>query len=492
MGISIDKSRVPVEFQLQEEVKDGRFLKVKVFIAHVGENLNNSFFSKEVLEKFSKTLTHIPIVAYIEDNPNGKSDYSDHRSEITIKDDGEVDIQYKGHAYGFIPENHNAQFEYRGGKEWLTAEGYLWTKFKDSLDIFIDGNGIKGHSMEIVVTDGFVDDFGRVNYTDGNFSALCMLGDHVPAGMKGSTIEVFSNDNGFKREFSQMYEEFYSLSKEKGEVELPTIEELEKDTVEETKEVLEDTEFEDTTEEAKGEEVVESEAKEDEAAEDVDDKEFEEQEVEPEGEAAKESKDEVVEETEDKTTDEEANFELSHADIKNEIRKAVSEKMDDDNYYSIMDVYGSYAYVYTEKYSEEAENWVSEYYKVDYTNSGEGIELGGLTAVYPMFLTESEKTAIEDNRETIEDLKSQLSEYTEKEKEEKVQKYEHILGEDLANEIRAKFSEKTADEIETLVGFECFKLQADGEVKKDKVKAVDFSSEKGETPYGSLQRFFKK
>ena len=48
-----------------QESTDGRFQKVKVWIAHTGENLNNSYFEKETLESMVSTLPYIPIVGYI-------------------------------------------------------------------------------------------------------------------------------------------------------------------------------------------------------------------------------------------------------------------------------------------------------------------------------------------------------------------------------------------------------------------------------------------
>ena len=45
--------RLPVSYELSDYTDD-RFKKVKIWIAHTGENLNYSVFSKEALEKMAK------------------------------------------------------------------------------------------------------------------------------------------------------------------------------------------------------------------------------------------------------------------------------------------------------------------------------------------------------------------------------------------------------------------------------------------------------
>ena len=205
MPIGVKSINLPVTYEVSDYVDD-RFKKVKIWIAHTGENLNYSIFTKESLEKMSETLPYVPIVGYIEKNEEDENDFSDHRNSITIKD-GDVNIEYMCHAYGFIPEGAKSSFEIRDGKEWLVGEGYLWTKFEKSVDIFSNSNNSKSQSMEIDNIDGFIDNEGRVNVDNARFSALCILGDNVAPGMQGSTIEMF-NANSVKDEIKEMVYEF--------------------------------------------------------------------------------------------------------------------------------------------------------------------------------------------------------------------------------------------------------------------------------------------
>lgn len=230
MGLDVNKLSLPVqhfEVNLDDRFSDDRFQKIKVWVAHTGENLNNSSFSIESLTKMSKTLPYTPIVGYVK-YEDGVSDFDGHNSKITIEEDG-IKIEYLPKPYGFIPENPNSKIEYRDGKEWLTAEGYMWNKFPEGIEIIKKSMGSKSQSMEIDNVVGEVSNEGILKIDDARFSALCILGDDVSPAMNGSTIEMFSlKDSGsdFKQVMKQMIEEY----SEKGEKK-----------VEDNKEVVEET-----------------------------------------------------------------------------------------------------------------------------------------------------------------------------------------------------------------------------------------------------------
>lgn len=220
---------------------DDRFKKVKIFVAHTGENLNQSSFSLQALQKMSRTLPYVPIVGYLTKDEYGNVDFKGHESVIEIVDD-ELRIDYLGVPFGFIPENPIIDFEFREGKEWLTVEGYLWNKFEKYIKTIEKTNGRKSQSMEIINVVGYVDDRDILNIENGEFSALCILGDNVQPAMVGSTLEMFTANKSFKDEIKEMIYEFTSkgdvqVDKEIKEHEL----EQEVDKVEETEEVVEDT-----------------------------------------------------------------------------------------------------------------------------------------------------------------------------------------------------------------------------------------------------------
>ena len=336
MPIGVKSINLPVTYEVSDYIDD-RFKKVKIWIAHTGENLNYSIFTKESLEKMSETLPYVPIVGYIEKNEEDENDFSDHRNSITIKD-GDVNIEYMCHAYGFIPEGAKSSFEIRDGKEWLVGEGYLWTKFEKSVDIFSNSNNSKSQSMEIDNIDGFIDNEGRVNVDNARFSALCILGDNVAPGMQGSTIEMF-NANSVKDEIKEMVYEFSkkgdkSLEKDKEEKVEGSAEEKGKKTKTNAKEAKTDSDKKDTEE--KVEDVKKNAKKEDEEAKaNAETKSKDEEDSDKTDEDKKkfvEKDEEDTEDVEDVENEDEKEkkfqlvFEISHDDVRRCLYKAINEE----------------------------------------------------------------------------------------------------------------------------------------------------------------------
>lgn len=171
---------------------------MKIYIAHVGLNLNNAVFSKNSLVSMIPSLSGIPIVGYIEKDNFNDTDFTGHEEKIEIVDD-EVTLTYLGRAYGFIGEDHNARFEVKNvdGREveFLVCEGKIWNKFKESADIF-HRDEIKGQSMELVPSSvkGKFQKDGHYYFETAMFEAACILGDKVNPAMKGSTISKFSTE----------------------------------------------------------------------------------------------------------------------------------------------------------------------------------------------------------------------------------------------------------------------------------------------------------
>lgn len=245
-------------YELMDDTRslDDRFRKVKIFIAHTGENLNNTSFSLESLVHLAKSLAHVPIVGCIKEGEESIYDFSGHEEKITITTDG-IDFEYIGVPFGFIPEDHNAHIEIRDGKQWLVAEGFLWTKFNQSIDIFESNNGKKSQSMEIEDVLGYVDDEGVLHIEEAVFSALCILGNDVAPAMTGSTIEYFSTKHTFKDYVKEMALEFSKRGDDtvdEKEIKTNSEEELEKDELKKSPETeAEETQLDDNTQAAEDE-----------------------------------------------------------------------------------------------------------------------------------------------------------------------------------------------------------------------------------------------
>ena len=192
---------IPVFFEKTGEIEnaDGRFTEVKIYLMHLDDNYNNTYFDKEVVDSALPSLAYIPIVGFIEKNSLGEDDFSDHRFKIIKTKNGKKEI-YLGSAYGVIKSSaeNNARYEQRmcdDGIErtFCVVDGILWNMFDKSIEI-MQRDVIKSHSMELFdedgAFDGYEDENGVFHFTKFSFRAACILGvDYNPA-MEGSTVEM--------------------------------------------------------------------------------------------------------------------------------------------------------------------------------------------------------------------------------------------------------------------------------------------------------------
>ena len=501
MPIGVKSINLPVTYEVSDYVDD-RFKKVKIWIAHTGENLNYSIFTKESLEKMSETLPYVPIVGYIEKNEEDENDFSDHRNSITIKD-GDVNIEYMCHAYGFIPEGAKSSFEIRDGKEWLVGEGYLWTKFEKSVDIFSNSNNSKSQSMEIDNIDGFIDNEGRVNVDNARFSALCILGDDVSPGMQGSTIEMF-NANSVKDEIKEMVYEFSkkgdkSLEKDTKEKVDEFVEEKDKEVKTDTKKAKTDSDKKDTEE--KVEDVKKNAKKEDEEAKtkskdekysdetDEDKKKFVEEDTEDE---------EDVEKEDDKEKKFQLVFEISHEDIRRSLYSSIAN--DGENEWNwIIEIFDDHFIYQNENYKDGKVD--NKFYDVKYTVENDYVSIGEKVEVFSKFLTKEEFDKIDADRNRVEELETELTTLKEFKAEKETADKMEILetySEKLSEEKFKEFSEGIANfeakDLEKEIAYALFKQDQVTEAENKAGGVAVYTAKSNETTgkYGDLDRLFEK
>lgn len=469
--IDVRTVSLPTRFEKSEgQEPDSRFQKVKIYIAHTGENLNHSIFSHDVLESMIPTLANIPILGYVGVNDEKNEDFRGHEKRLSI-DDGKFKVSFETHAYGFVPVDNNAHFETTGGKEWLVTDGYLWTRFVDAMELFDESNGSKGQSMEISDADGYTDDRGRVVFTNATFTGLCILGDDVPPAMTGSTISTVFSKEDFKSTFEEMLAEF---SAEKGEYALATkkkqndeaavVEEQKPasgSTASETekpassatssaskpaeKPASEDKEEPKTADKPAAPAASDPATAEDKAAtpsetteEHGDNAEMSVEKGEDEdislseNESAYSSKeDKNSDETDGDDTPDDEDEDDSDEDKKKfacggKKKKAVFELSLSNKEHSFIDAvrakYGnSYEWIWLEAAYEaygivgasQEEFSGAQYFRVDYSvNADDSIKLGDKTEVFPMYVTAEEKNKIESDRVKLSDLEEQIKQLT--------------------------------------------------------------------------------
>lgn len=224
---------IPVMFEQTGGIgdADNRFTKVKIWLMHLGKNVNGSYFDKEVVDEAIPTLQNIPIVGFIEDNSTGEDDFSDHRY-ILVRTDNGIEEKYKGTAYGVIGENNNAHYEDKlcddgETRTFLVVDGVVWNMFEDASSI-LNRDLIKAQSMELQQDegsfDGYEDEDGYFHFTKFSFRASCILGDDYEPAMANSTVEVQFTMKEFvdslHKELVNKYTAFTSLLSESKETEV--------------------------------------------------------------------------------------------------------------------------------------------------------------------------------------------------------------------------------------------------------------------------------
>lgn len=210
-------------FSVDGEVSDNdtRFLKATIDVMHTNENLNDSFFSKEVVDECVDSIKNTPVLGYVEyDKYTRESDFKGHEYVIKRIDNG-VEKMYAGRAYGVIPETCNPRWTMKMcddgvEREFLQVDALLWEKFSDATGI-LKRDGEKAESMELEVSsfEGYDDeDDGLFHVTSFRFDGACILGDGVQPAMTGASINVnFSVKDFVESLQSELNDKFTTFSK---------------------------------------------------------------------------------------------------------------------------------------------------------------------------------------------------------------------------------------------------------------------------------------
>ena len=174
--------------------EDTRFLNITIDVLHLGKNLNNSVFSKEVVDSCVDSIKNTPVLGFVRyDEDLNMCDFKGHEHLLTITEDG-VEEKYLGSAYGLIPESCNPRWFTKvcsdgQEREFLQVDAMLWTKFEDSTDI-VARDIEKSQSMELEVSsvDGYEDEDGVFHFTNFRFDGCCILGDQVQPAMVDANV----------------------------------------------------------------------------------------------------------------------------------------------------------------------------------------------------------------------------------------------------------------------------------------------------------------
>ena len=180
------------------------FDKAVLRICYAGKNRNNSYLSKQTIERCIPTLYNCPVVC----NYDRDSDtLGGHDIEVIPSTDGTPRIVNVTTPVGVIPESANIWFEDveeedGSSHEYLCADVLLWKRQEAYQKIKEDG--IVAHSMEITVKEGKSLD-GIYHIDDFEFNAFALIG--VEPCFESSRLEVYN----FKQQMSEMMQDLKGI-----------------------------------------------------------------------------------------------------------------------------------------------------------------------------------------------------------------------------------------------------------------------------------------
>ena len=214
-------SRFSVNGEISD--KDIRFMSITIDVLHTGENLNGSYFSKEVVDNCVDSIKNTPVLGFVKrDKYTNENDFLGHEHVLTKTENG-VEEFYLGHAFGVIPESCNPRWFTKlcddgQEREFLQVDALLWEKFSDSTSI-LRRDSEKDQSMELNVysVDGHEEDDGLFHFDTFQFDGCCMLGEGVQPAMTGANVKIndvkFAMDEFTKAVQSELNDKFTTFTK---------------------------------------------------------------------------------------------------------------------------------------------------------------------------------------------------------------------------------------------------------------------------------------
>ena len=198
--------------------------KCEIKVLYVGQKRNHSFITKEVATQMAQTLPGCPIVGYYTEN---KEDFLDHGEQVIIDGNG---VQFKDltRPYGFVAPNARIWFQQfedtdefgnRELRDYLMAEGYLWTgQYEECRRVIEEGNP-QSMKLDDKTLKGFWSndknsgiDFFIIN--DAIFENLCILGEDVEPCFEGADITAPKISASFSKDSSTIVTTLFTMMNE--------------------------------------------------------------------------------------------------------------------------------------------------------------------------------------------------------------------------------------------------------------------------------------
>ena len=175
-------------------------------ICYAGRNRNQTFISKEAIERAIPTMSYCPLVA----NYDVETDeIGGHDVAFVENDKGELKMVNLTDAIGVIPENPQWCWESvveddGTEREYLSTPAILWKR--TPVYAKLKAEGVSGQSMEINVREGRIVD-GLYEIDAFEFTAFCLLGENVEPCFESAQVAMYST-NSLNKRLGEMMDDF--------------------------------------------------------------------------------------------------------------------------------------------------------------------------------------------------------------------------------------------------------------------------------------------
>lgn len=211
---SLNFVELPVTYEIDTSFDNEKFIKMRMRIAHDGENPNKSSFKVEDLKKAEGSIKNIPILANVIFDEDGNPQFGGHDMsyEPDKTKEGEYKVIYKETPIGVVPENCNYTIEKFNDKNYVFADAFIWRGYSNYAENIIDRDAEIKISMEAII-DGYSYNAKEkiYNITDFRYSAITLLNKDFGTGMKDALATTGTFEQlEFKEKFIMMMEELKS------------------------------------------------------------------------------------------------------------------------------------------------------------------------------------------------------------------------------------------------------------------------------------------
>ena len=536
--------QIPSTFEETEDddLTRAGLMRLKIKVAHIGRNRNNSYISEENMKKALPSLKNRPLLGYIHQLEDGTYDFWSHNISVTQDEDGNDVVEYLESQIGsFTEDDPFLEYDEENDKTYAVAYAVVPEGYSKAADIIRAKKGTK-NSCELFI-DKFVYNGQEkcIELVDFFFGGSTMLGsddkgNEIQEGMAGSRADIvdFAEDenslcrknekkeggstlleellNKYNKTLEDITFEYENLSDEELTAKFAEAfdtdeDEFAEDVVDEVADIVEGIFSEEVHEAEVDNEVIETEdasgdtqvveENSEESPEVVEENSEESPEEEP---ALNDSADEFESNDESDNSEEmgaetyNVTYELSFGEIEMALYELTSVYRNNDEWCYPHHVYDSYFIMY---------DFVGNtYYKQSYEiDESDAVSLSGeREKLYAEFLTESEKTMLDTMRGNYEAMAQRIADYEKAEMD--AQKNEVLADPSYANylesdefvELIKNKDDYTLDEFREkaeLAFAKCVKLNGQFSLHVDEVstrKRVTNGRQKIEEkkPYGNL------